>query len=75
MECEVGLVKLVLLGFYVNLVLHVQTVHWDFSRAVELSYHWGKLRSIGGQYSQGTQCCKRQNVRGQRFEWVLLSEF
>ena len=32
-----------LLGFYVSLVLHVQSVCWEHSRAVELSSDWGKL--------------------------------
>ena len=48
MEYEVGLVKSVLLGFYVSLVLHVQPVHWEDSRAVEMLNSWGKLRLIGG---------------------------
>ena len=36
MECEVGVAKSVLLGFYVSLVLYVQPVQWDWSGAVEL---------------------------------------
>ena len=48
MECEVGLVKSVLLGFYVSLVPHEQPVRWERSRAVELSYDWSKLRLTGG---------------------------
>ena len=43
-----ALVKSVLLGFYVSLVLHVQPVCWERSRAVELLYDWGKLRLTGG---------------------------
>ena len=48
-ESEVGLVKSVLLGIHVGLVLHVQSVHWEGSGAVELSYEWGELRLTGGQ--------------------------
>ena len=35
-EYEAGLVMSVLLEFYVSLVLHVQSVHWDCSRTVDL---------------------------------------
>ena len=41
---EVGEVKSVLLGFYASLVLHVQPVRLECSRAVELSYDWAELQ-------------------------------
>ena len=40
----VGGVKSVLLGFYASLVLHVQPVRLECSRAVELSYDWAELQ-------------------------------
>ena len=41
---EVGGVKSVLLGFYASLVLHVQPVRLECSRAVQLSYDWAELQ-------------------------------